>query len=51
MWEINGNKRIKARGLVLEVDSERVSEIVEEVLQIEFTGNFKEVQFNPFIRL
>ena len=37
--------------MVLKVDSERVSEIVEEVLQIEFTTNFKEVQFNPSIQL
>ena len=51
VWENSGHKRIKTRGLVMEVDSKQTNEIVDQVLQIEFKGNFKDVTFNPFIRL
>ena len=51
VWENNGGKRIKTRGLVMEVDSQRTNETVECVLQMRFTGNFRGVTFNPFIRI
>ena len=48
VWENNGGERIKTRGLVMEVDSQRSNEIVDHVLQMRFTGNFGGVTFNPF---
>ena len=51
VWEANGSTRIKTRGLVIEVDSKRTNEIVEQMLNMKFTGNFRGVQFNPFIKL
>ena len=49
VWENNGGKRIKTRGLVMEVDSPHTNKLVDCVLQMRFTGNFRGVTFNPFI--
>ena len=40
VWENNGGERIKTRGLVMEVDSQRSNKIVDGVLRMRFTGNF-----------
>ena len=35
----------------MEVDLQGIGEIVDQMIQMEFQGNFKEVAFNQFIRL